>query len=199
MRIEAWSSGAVTGGLSRVELLRNGEPIRRLELDGQPTSFQTNWVVQADANSWYCVRVFGADERRQRAISGAFFFDQQPWRAPEPVKAKVEVRVRDASSGRPLEAEVTEVTYLGTQPRPGVTHDLPGGTGVLAIPATARLRVSAEGYEPLTLSPFFDHPELIELVTRLGDEDLLDWRTFERIRALLGEVRLTFRLVKART
>jgi hypothetical protein len=92
-----------------------------------------------------------------------------------------------------LSAEIIEVNYLGTQALPGTAHTLTDGHGQLTIPATARLRASVPGYEPLTLSPFFDHPALLELVTRLSDEDLLDWRTFERIRALLGEVRLTFR------
>lgn len=197
LKIEAWSSGAATGGLARVELLRNGLLHRSLELEGQPTSFRTNWVVTETQNSWYCVRAFGTDERRQRAISGAFFFDAQPWQPPEPVRATVQVQVVEASSGRALSAELTEVSYLGTQALPGASHHLAGGTGQLTIPSTARLRASVPGYEPLTLSPFFDHSPLLEFVTRLSDDDLLDWRTFERIRALLGEVRLTFRLTKA--
>lgn len=92
---------------------------------------------------------------------------------------------------------MTEVSYRGTQPRPGRSHELAGGSGALTIPATARLRAYAKGYDSVTLSPFFDHPELIELVTHLDDEDLLHWRTFERIRALLEDVRLTFRLTEA--
>ena len=98
-------------------------------------------------------------------------------------------------SGRALDATLTEVNYLGNQPQFGAKHRLPGGSGGVSIPATARLRADAPGFEPLTLSPFFDHPSLVELITRLEDRDLLDWRTFERIRELLGEVTLTFRMV----
>ena len=104
----------------------------------------------------------------------------------------------DAGSGGPLDATVTEVSYLGTQPRYGAEHRLPGGSGVLTIPATTRMRASAKGYEPVTLSPFFDHPALVEMVTRLGDGELVEWGTFERIRASLGDVRLTSRLKEAR-
>jgi hypothetical protein len=68
---------------------------------------------------------------------------------------------------------------------------------VLTIPATARLRADAPGFEPVTLSPFFDHPALVETVTRLEDQDLLDWRTFERIQTLLGDMTLTFNLREA--
>ncbi len=198
LRIEAWSSGAVSGGLDRVEILRNGELFQKHVPAGQPTSFQTNVVIREDRTSWYCVRAFGADQQRQRAISGAFFFDQQPWRAPEPVKARVHVRVIDAASGGSLDATLTEISCLGTQPQPGATHRMAGGSGLLTIPATVRLRAHADGYEPVTLSPFFDHPAIIEMVTHLGDSDLVEWGTFERIRALLDDVTLTFRLMKVR-
>lgn len=198
LRIEAWSSGAVTDGLERVEILRNGQVFQKHALAGQQTSCHTNLVIREDRTSWYCVRAFGPDERRQRAISGAFYFDQQPWLAPEPVKARIHARVIDAASGRSLDATLTEVSYLGTTPQLGVTHRLNGGAGELTIPATVRLRAHADGYEPVTLSPFFDHPALIELVTRLGDNDLWDWATFEKTRALLDDITLTFRLTEAR-
>jgi hypothetical protein len=200
MRIEAWSSGAVTGGLARVEILRDGRPVQRLAPGDPFGAFRTNLSIRANQGSWYCVRAFGGNEQRQRAISGAFFFDERPWQPPRPVRAKVQVRVTDARSGRALDATLTEVSYLGAEPQPGAGGAaLPGGLGVVTIPATARLRASAVGYEPLTLSPFFDHPALIEMITRLEDKDLLDWRTFERIRDLLGEVTLTFRLEVARS
>ncbi len=197
MRLEAWASGAVTGGLARVEILRNGQLLRQHVLEGHPTSFQTNLAIPESSPSWYCVRVFGSDEPRQRAISGAFFFEDKPWRAPEPVKARIRVQVRAAGSGRVLDATLTEVNYLGTQPQSGARHRLPAGAGEITIPATARLRADATGFEPVTLSPFFDHPSLVETVTRLEDQDLLDWRTFERIRTLLGDLALTFTLPEA--
>ena len=62
------------------------------------------------------------------------------------------------------------------------------------MPATARLRAEARGMEPVTLSPLFDHPPLLELVTRLEDKDLADWRTYQRIAALLDDVPLEFAL-----
>ena len=135
LRIEAWSSGAVTDGLERVEILRNGQVFQKHALAGQQTSCHTNLVIREDRTSWYCVRAFGPDERRQRAISGAFYFDQQPWLAPEPVKARIHARVIDAASGRSLDATLTEVSYLGTTPQLGVTHRLNGGAGELTIPA----------------------------------------------------------------
>ncbi len=194
LRIEAWSSGATTGGLARIEVLRNGASFQQHPLSDRPTSWATNLSIPGDPASWYCVRAFGANEGRQRAISGAFFFDERQWRRPEPVSATVRVRVEDADGGRPLKATLAECQYVGTQPRRGKRHRFSQGTGVVTIPATSRLQAEAKGYEPLTLSPVFDHPALIELITRLEDKDLADWRTFERIQTLLGQVPLTFRL-----
>ena len=62
-----------------------------------------------------------------------------------------------------------------------------------------RLRAEAKGYAPQTLSPFLDSPSLVELITRLSDNDLLDWRTFERIQRELSSVTLVFRLEKRPT
>lgn len=198
MRIEAWSCGAAAGGLKRVEILRNGEPFQQCPLDGQKTSFQTNLRLSESKTSWYCVRVFGANEQRQRAISGAFYFDEKPWRPPQPVPATVRVRVIEDGSGRALDATLTEVRYAGTQPEPGAKHRLSGGADTVIIPATSRLRAEAPGFEPVILSPFFDYPALVETVTRLEDKDLLDWHTFERIRTLLGDVPLTFVLKRSK-
>jgi hypothetical protein len=198
LRIEAWASGAVTGGLARVEILRNGQSFLRHVLAGRPMSFTTNLLISEKQAAWYCVRLFGSNEQRQRAISGAFYFDEKPWQPPVPASATVRVRVLDSVSGRPLDAVATEVTFLGTHPRLGKEHRLAGGAGTLVIPATARLRVQAPGYSSLTQSPFFAHAPLVEAITGLSDQDLVDWRTFERIRTLLGDIPLTFKLAPER-
>jgi hypothetical protein len=198
LRVEAWKSGSATGGLAQVEILRNGAVFASIRLDGHSDQFQTNCFIREDQSAWYCVRASGTGTPLPRAISGAFFFADQPWRSPEAVPARVDVRVVDADTGQPVDATLTEVVYQGTRPRPGNQHRLNGGAGRLAIPATARLRADAEGYEPLTLSPFFDCPALRDFVTGLEDRDLVQWTTFERIRTLLGDLALTFRLGAAR-
>ncbi|HPS08205.1 MAG TPA: hypothetical protein PLG22_11780, partial [Kiritimatiellia bacterium] len=98
----------------------------------------------------------------------------------------------------PLDATLVEVAdAAGDAPRAGARHTLAGGQGTLEIPGTVRLRAEAPGRAPLTLSPVLDDPELIGMVIRLGDADLLDWATFERLRARLAALELTFRLVPA--
>lgn len=203
LTIEAWASGASTGGLARIEVLRRGELFRVFEPSPPVRTLVTNLTL-ADADSgWFCVRVFGEDRRTQRAISGAFFIDVTPWRAPEPVPARIEVDVVDRDTGHRLDAVITEIIRHGARPRahgPAETrrHRLPGGHGQLEVPATVRLQAEAEGYSPVTLSPLFDQPDLLERITRMDDRDLLEWTTFEDVRARLAGGRLTFRLPPAR-
>ncbi len=199
MRIECWASGAATGGLTRLEILRGGQPFWQYAFSGQPHRFQTNLTIKEGRTSWYSARLFGSSPQLERAATGAFFFDEKPWRPPDPFQATVHVQVREAGSGRPLDATLTEVNYRGTKPQFGLRHRLAGGSGTIAIPATVRLRAEAEGFTPATLSPFLGFPPLVETVTRLEDKDLLDWQTFERIQALLNCVTLHFDLKRAQS
>jgi len=168
------SSGVFTKllppGRTKVRITR-GPELRAMERE---PSFQAALSIVETGTAWYCVRVFGTDERRQGAISGAFFFDERPRRPPAPVKARVRATVVEAGSGRPLDATLTEIRQVATEPQPGTQHRIQGEVAMLSILATMRLRADAVGFEPLTLSPLFDHPPLIETVTRLEDKDLVD-------------------------
>ncbi len=195
LAVEAWASGTDAKGLSRLDLYRDGALFKTRELSPPVPHLQTSFPIEGGEDAWYCVRLYGAD-RRQRAISGAFYFDRKPHEAPPPVPARVHVELRDADTGAAVPGAVTEVVFHGTLPRKGVRHEVPGGEGTVQVPAHARLQAEAPGYRPVTLSPFLDHAPLLEFITGLKAEDLVRWETFERVRALLGEVRLTFRLEK---
>ncbi len=194
LRIEAWPSGASTGALDRVEICRNGTPWQHFDLSLAPVPWVTNIVLAPEESAWFAVRAFGADRRRQRAVTGAFFFDAEPWQSPKPETATLRVRVLSMETGEPIPATLTELRHLGPEGIPGTSHSLAQGDGVVAVPGTSRVRASAPGYEPAILSPFFDHPALLETIASMDDQSLLDWNTFERIRELLREVPLTFRL-----
>jgi hypothetical protein len=111
---------------------------------------------------------------------------------------RIRVHIADASDGKPLDATLTEITaFASAAPRAGTQHAVTGGQGVLETPGTVRLRAEVPGYEPLTLSPVLDSPALMEMLTRLEDKDLLAWETFERIRALLANIELTFNMKRS--
>ena len=131
---------------------------------------------------------------RQVAISGAFYFEDQAGRRPSPVPARVHARLVDSESGKQLSGTLTEVTYYGTIPRTGKRHVLKNGEQYLTVPGTVRLRAEAKGYEPLTLSPFLDCPDLVRTVTEMGDADLVSWKTFESLTEQLSNIELVFRL-----
>jgi len=133
-------------GRTKIRITR-GPELRAMERE---PSFQAALSIVETGTAWYCVRVFGTDERRQGAISGAFFFDERPWRPPAPVNARVRARVVEAGSGRPLDATLTEIRQVAPEPQPGTQHRVQGGVATLSILATMRLRADAVGFEPLT-------------------------------------------------
>jgi len=196
MSIEAWASGTDPQGLTRLEILRNGQQHQATSFSPPAAAIQTNVVLHESENAWYCVRVFGGNSQRQRAISGAFFFDAKPFQPPAPVPARVHVSLVDAATGEKLSGTVSEVLFHATLAQEGRRQAV-AGEGIVTVPGTARLRAELPGYRPVTLSPFLDNPELLDTVTRLTAEDLVKWETFERVRSLLNEVRLVFKMQKA--
>jgi len=194
LSIEAWASGEDPRGLDRIEILRNGRPFREIPHPDHPTSVSTNLLLRESKTAWYCVRAFGSDPQKQIAISGAFYFADRHDQPPSPARAQVHARILDAHSGQLLPGTLTEMLYEGTLSRTGKRHSLKTGDARLLLPGTVRLRAEAAGYQPQVLSPFLDHPPLVEFITRLSAEDLVKWETFERIQALLNEVPLTFRM-----
>lgn len=58
------------------------------------------------------------------------------------------------------------------------------------VPAVARLRIVAAGYRSTTRSVFLEYPGFRDLTLNMRVEQLLDWGTFESIRAMLKRVKL---------
>ncbi len=196
LHVQAWASGTDRGGLTRLEVMRNGVLHRRLPLTPGAASADAVMDLRETGDAWYCVRAFGSDPRRQRAISGAFFFGEPTDQRPKPVPARIHAVMEDASTGARLAGVLTEVCFEGLVPRDGATHAVAQGACDLEIPATFRLRASSDGYRPVTLSPYLDNPSLLGFITGLTAEDLGRWETFEHVRQALGDISLTFRLEK---
>ena len=192
LSIEAWGSGDDPHGLVKVEILRNGEVFRTFGLNAGTGFFQTNVLIRQASPGWYCARAFEAEGRK--AITSAFYFANKNQHPPPPVPAGVHVVMVGADSGRPLAGRVTELVYEGTIGVPGKWHSIKHGEGHLTVPGTVRLCAESPGYRPLILSPFLDSPEIVATVTGLNDSDLLDWKTFDRLRDQLGRIELVFRM-----
>jgi hypothetical protein len=194
LAIEAWAPGFAPRALTSVEVVRNGQMWRRFKTP-DAAFFQTNLPLRELENAWYCVRAL-AGNGAQMAISSAFYFGAPKFKPPAPAAARVHVRVIDEQSGKVLPAQIEEVTFSATKASDGASHKLKTGEGWLQIPGIARLRAEVPGYAPLTLSPVFDNPELIQKVTTLDDADLSNWETYENLLEQLAKVELVFRLHK---
>lgn len=198
LTVAAWAEAGGADGLRRVEVLETGKAVQTFHLDPPALDWATNVSIRAAERAWFSVRVFAGKAERERAITGAFYFEPPGAAPPEPVPARVRARIVDAQTGEALPAELVEVAYHATRPRAGRKHTLTAGTGVVSIPAAHRLRAESPGYEPQTLSPFLDYPPLVKAVTELEETDLTNWPTYERFRSMLEDISLTFRLVKRR-
>lgn len=196
LTIEGWASGESSGGLDRLELLRDGKPEKTIKFVNQPASFRTNLVVRETGQAWYCLRLCAAGAKPRMAISGAFYFDDGQYRPPQPLSIKVQARIIDADDGTPLSGSLNEVVYLGTLSRAARRHEFAGGQAELTIPGTVRLSARAKGYTPLVLSPILENQKLMASITQLTDADLLDWKTFEKVQTEAGTVELEFKLHK---
>jgi hypothetical protein len=193
LNIEAWPSGRDGAGLKQAEIFRNGQPFLNHLFKTPQAAWQTNLVLRETEAAWYCVRLTGGPQGG-RAVSGAFFFDPAPHRPPPPAECRVRIRVVDAVSNRPLDTTLTEVLASASLPHDGNRHPVSHGQGLVTIPGTVRLRADAPGYAALTLSPVYDCPALVDAITRLEADDLLNWETFELTRTLLSTIELTFKL-----
>jgi hypothetical protein len=193
-RIRAWASGHPGERLTRVELIRNGVVLRVFQpgADG----FETTVELNETETAWYIARAYGSAPD-QAAITNAIYFEGRGYQAPRPHPAGVTGSVRDAGTGAPLDGAYEVIRMVGSRQEVLSRDRFAGGRFAATVPATARLRVRADGYEPLVRSVFMDSPALLEPMLNMRGEQLSDWATFEEVKRRLGAVRLDFPLRRA--
>jgi hypothetical protein len=183
--LKAWSSGELSENLRLVEVIRNGKVIRQFRPNAP--EFSTEFDIHESGTAWYIVHVLGGSAN-QIAISDPLYFEGSEYRPPRPAEAHVNLRVRDASTHRPLDGTCEVLQMVGRKAIVRSSITFKNGALTITLPATARLRVTAPGHTPVVKSIFMDYKPLLELTLNLRPEQLTDWRTFERIRTLLGQV-----------
>lgn len=191
--IRAWADR-----LARVELIRNGNVIRSFNVPEGQSEFTTQFEVnETGGRAWYIARCYGADDM-QVAITNPIWFEPRGWQPPQPVPAHVTGSIRDAGTGKPLDGSVEVVRMVGKEPVVLSRSQFGGGKFEVTTSGTARLRVHVPGYRPLTRSIFLDYSPLLKTATALRPGQLTDWKTFENVKELLGNVALEFRMEPAR-
>lgn len=192
--LEAWPSGAVAGEhLTRVELIRNGEVIKRFEVNGRERRFAAEFKIHEKQTAWYLARCFGSSEL-QVAVTNPIYFEGSDYHPPQPTLARVIGIVTDRSTGEPLAGDCEITRMVGLTPVRISSHQFKDGRFRLEAPGTARLRVDVPGYKPMMKSIFMDYAPLLQMMLNMREAELTDWRTFEEISDLLGSVRLDFQL-----
>ena len=192
-RVQAWASGKAGEHLSKVELIRNGDVVRRF--DTEDSVFETSFDVEEVETAWYLVRCYGSSDT-QVAITNPIYFQSSSYRAPVAEAAQIAAVVTDAETGKPLDGIAEVLEFVGRAPVRSSEVVFRNGRLHLQAPATARIRVRSDGYEPNIQSVFMDYQPLLSMMLNMRSEQLGEWSTFEKTRQLLRNVSLQFRMAK---
>jgi hypothetical protein len=190
----AWASGAFGEFLTRVELIRNGEVVGTMHLDNHPIEFAHDFEVIANDNCWIVARCFGSDPITQVAISNPVYVETSPYRSPPAATAFVSISVTDAANGIKLGGTYEVLECIGRLRKTRFSGVFQEGRTKIEVPATARIRVAASGYRPVTKSVFLDHRPVYYATVNMRLEQLLSWDTFVQMRDSLENVILDYRL-----
>lgn len=196
VQLQAWPSGIAGEHLTRIELIRNGKILKQFVLDGQRKEFRARFTIHEAGTAWYIARCFGSTDL-QVAITNPIYFQGPDYQPPHSTLAHVTGTVI-SDAGKPLDGECDVIKMVGLTPVEMSERAFAHGRFTLDVPGTARLRVRAAGYAPMTKSIFMDDPSLLRMTLNMREAELTDWRTFEEIRHLLRTVHLDFRLTRLR-
>lgn len=196
VQLQAWPSGVAGEHLTRIELIRNGKILKQFVLDGQRKEFRARFTIHETGTAWYIARCFGSTDL-QVAITNPIYFQGPDYQPPHSTLAHVTGTVI-SDAGKPLDGECDVIKMVGLTPVEMSERAFAHGRFTLDVPGTARLRVRAAGYAPMTKSIFMDDPSLLRMTLNMREAELTDWRTFEEIRHLLRTVHLDFHLTRLR-
>jgi hypothetical protein len=188
-RVQAWASGASDEYLTKIEVIRNGETYKSFDIEGKPKTHELSFGIEENQTAWYIVKCHGS-QWNQYAVSNPIYFEGAGYRAPEPTQANVEMRVTAIGVGTPLNGSYEVLEMIGRPPSVIGKGEFTGGRATFTVPATARIRVRASGYESNTKSIFIDTPALLNTTLEMPLAGLLYWSTYESIQKTLGQIQL---------
>jgi hypothetical protein len=191
--LSAWAGGELGERLSRLELIRNGEVLRTFDVPEGRTQASIDVELEEKDTAWYIARCWGSSEH-QVAITNPIYFQGPSYKPPAPAQAQVTGIVKDRQTGAPLEGNCEVLERVGLTPVTKSRQPFGNGSFSISVPGTARIRVNVIGYISEERSIFVDHTPLLNFILGLHSEQLIDWRTFEEVKALLADVRFEFAL-----
>jgi hypothetical protein len=193
VNLQVWPSGAAGELLTSLELIRNGEIAKAFAIGKQARGFSAEFNIHETGTAWYIARCSGSND--QVVLTNPIYSEGRHYAPPKTTPAHVAGFVID-SVGKPLDGKCDVIRMVGLTPVQLSTHSFTGGQFTLDVPGTARVRVRVAGYKPMMQSVFMDYPPLLRITLNMRESELTDWKTFEEIKHLLGNVRLEFQLVR---
>ena len=155
--IRAWSAADAAAYLTHVELIRNAKVVQHWDLADHPRQIRISTTLEDSVDSWYLARCYGTDTSRV-ALTNPIFFETENFAPPQPVQAIIRGTLTDSSSVS--RAVVQVLDPIGRTIFETETRD---NTFQIWAPATSRIRVQAEGYEPAS-QRIFDHPDIQRII-----------------------------------
>lgn len=173
-------------GLSRIELIRNGQVVRTWEVDGTHAKIHHS-VVEKDP-CWYVVRVFGTDQKWQVGAASPIYFAPAPVTGKRPpLTTTVRGRIYDFRTGTARKGLVEvrrDDRILKSFPADGQFR--------VKMPLDAELIVRAEGERPLSKNLLLDYGPVHKYLWYLESKDLARPETFDMFEHLVQSVDLEF-------
>ena len=129
-----------------------------------------------------------ATQSKTGSVIGAtspFYFGT--WTPPAPVLAQIDVTVFDADTKEPLDAAI-RLTDSG---QAFAEKQATGGRLHLEARTFQRLTASAKGYADQEAS-ILGTEAISAFIAAVSEDDLQDWHTYEKARALLQTVKISF-------
>ena len=168
-----------------VTITRNGEVFKRMPVTVPESGMsEVRFDFSEREKAWYSAMC--AEDRQSGSVvaaSSPFYFGD--WSAPSPVLAHVTVKVFDAETRAPLDAEIS---LCDTRQTDGVFRTQEGAVRVEAR-VFHRLRARLAGYEDAE-SGILGAPAIRAFINSLSPEDLQAWETYEQAERLLQTAEL---------
>ncbi|HRR34942.1 MAG TPA: CehA/McbA family metallohydrolase [Kiritimatiellia bacterium] len=168
-----------------VTITRNGEVFKREPVTVPESGVsEMRFEFSEREKAWYTATC-AADKPSGAVVAAASPFYFGDWRTPPPVLARVTVKVFDAQTRAPLDAEVS---LCDTRQTDKVLRTKDGAVAVEAR-VFHRFRAQLAGYEAAE-SGVLSAPAVRTFIESLSPEDLQSWETYEQAERLLQTVEL---------
>ena len=181
------------GRKALITVARNGETCQRFPVTVPAGGkAEVTFTLAEREKAWYTA-VCALDGKPGRVIGATSPFYFGTWTPPAPVLAQIDVTVFDADTKEPLDAAIRLTDSGNAVAEQWAT----GGRLHLEARTFQRLTASAKGYADQEAS-ILGTEAISAFIAAVSEDDLQDWHTYEKARALLQTVKISFPMKRKR-